>query len=124
MILRYLNIIKTILVIYIVSISSLIPVIASPNSVKIDTLLYSSFRHNNNTVGQQLTISISKNIKVITDFESYLHKYVTGSFVPSMINFGLQLEYKNIGWKHSCLHDIDKYVAIAYPRKNEFFIQW
>ena len=94
------------------------------DQIDMSTLLYSSYRAKNNTAGQKISVKLGNKLLIESDFESYLNQYKSGSFIPSMINYGLTIQYKNMGWTHYCLHDIDTYEDLSYPVKNQFYVVW
>ena len=76
------------------------------------------------TVGQKISFVINKDIKLETDFESFMKKYNGTFFSPSHIYFGTGIEYKQFGIIHYCLHDLDNISGNRYPIRNKFYFQW
>ncbi|RAP31375.1 hypothetical protein DID76_02950 [Candidatus Marinamargulisbacteria bacterium SCGC AG-414-C22] len=75
-------------------------------------------------VGQELAIKITNSLWLKTDFESYLKSFNGTFFSPEKINFGLGIEYKQWGWIHYCMHDLDQSSDFKYPIRNKFYVQW
>ena len=83
---------------------------------------YIGYRGDSISVGQRFNLAVSSTFAIFTDFESQLDRFNGDSFSPKRINYSLGIRYKQIGWKHQCLHDIDTHRGIAYPKKDMFFI--
>ena len=85
---------------------------------------YSGKRFELVTVGQRFNVHFTDNFRFNTDFESFMNKFAGTFFSPGKIYYGTGFEYKNFGWMHYCLRDLDKSSGVLYPIRNKFYIQW
>ena len=92
-------------------------------AVELDTRVFSGFRADAKTVGQQFRYRFN-DLAITTEFESYIDQFVKTSFAPSKINFVLGVQYKGFNWTHHCLHSIDKESKYYFPVKDIFSYSW
>ena len=88
------------------------------------TEFYTGIRNHEFSVGQKFELNLGQNWTIQTDFESFLDGFHDASFVPNKINFGVGVQYKQWGWTHYCLHDLDTLVPLKYPKKDRFYVVW
>ena len=86
--------------------------------------LSSGMIHDIITVGQDVEILILNKITLYTGFESYMKKFNTTYFSPSIIDYRLGIKIEHLGWEHSCMHSLDSISSSQLPIRDRFYLTW
>lgn len=115
-----------IIVIFLIRLSSVVGAVESITTEGNRFIFYKGMRNMYSTVGQESNFQLVNDLFVKTDFETYMGGYsdTVQAFAPKMINFGIGFKYKQIGFMHYCLHDIDNVTPVIYPIKNKVSFSW